>query len=123
MTNVTVQVKGVQLKASTGKMHKRGASRGNRKDYIRVRIIQQILGRKNANPKVIAEMIQYIKKSKSPPYTAFMKLTKTKKYPGMMKRFYSRFKYKDHQLARIHDSSMKRNFYKDHITKVLKAIR
>ena len=84
MTNVTVQVKGVQLKASTGKMHKRGASPGNRKDYIRVRIIQQILGRKNANPKVIAEMIQYIKKSKSPPYTAFMKLTKTKKYPGMM---------------------------------------
>ena len=110
MTNVTVQVKGVQLKASTGKMHKRGASPGNRKDYIRVRIIQQILGRKNANPKVIAEMIQYIKKSKSPPYTAFMKLTKTKKY-------------KDHQLARIHNPSMKRNFYKDHITKVLKAIR
>ena len=36
MTNVTVQVKGVQLKASTGKMHKRGASPGNRKDYIRL---------------------------------------------------------------------------------------
>ena len=73
MTNVTVQVKGVQrlaLERCTNEV-----SPGNRKDYIRVKH-QQILVEK-CKPKVIAEMIHI--KNLNHHHTRIYEATKIKK--------------------------------------------